>query len=65
MNAIVNKYLTGYKFMPQMHSRHPGFTYKSCATFTKNKEKITNLKKQVIQDIFTKTNYIKLAFNMI
>ena len=51
--------------MPQMHLRHPGFTYKSCATFTKNKEKITNLKKQVIQDIFTKTNYIKLAFNMI
>ena len=52
--------------MPKMHSRQPGLTYSAWESFTKNKERIKNLKKQEIQDIqFIKTNYIKLVFNMI
>ena len=28
-----------YKFMPEMHLRHPGFTYSACGPFTRNKER--------------------------
>ena len=51
--------------MPEMHLKQPGFTYSACGPFTKNKERIKNVKKQEIQDIFIKINYIKLVFNMI
>ena len=38
MNEIVNKFLlAGDKFMPEMHSRRPWFTYSPCGTFTKSK----------------------------
>ena len=41
MNDIRNKFLlAGDKFMPEMHLRHPGFTYSACGPFTKNKERI-------------------------
>ena len=41
MNEIINKFLlVGDKFMPEMHSRKPGFTYSACGRFTKNKERI-------------------------
>ena len=64
MNKIVKKSLLArYKFMPKMLLRQLGFTYDACGPFTKNEEK--KLKKQVIQDIFIKTNWIKLAFNMV
>ena len=66
MNEIVNKFLlAGDKSMPEMHLKQPGFTYSACGPFTKNKERIQNLKKQEIQTIFTKMNLIKLVFNMI
>ena len=66
MNEIVNKsLLAGDKFMPEMHLKQPGFTYSACGPFTKNKERIQNLKKQDIQAIFTKMNLIRLVFNMI
>ena len=40
MNEIINKcLLVGDKFMSEMHLKHPGFTYSSCGTFTKNTEK--------------------------
>ena len=59
MNEIVNKFLlAGDQFMPEMHLRKFGFTYSDCG---QQKE----LKKQEIQDIFIKTNKIKLVFNMI
>ena len=51
--------------MPEVHLKQPEFTYSACGPFTKNKERIQNLKKQVIQDIFTKMNYVKLVFNII
>ena len=66
MNEIVNKFLLAADtFMPEMHLKQPGFTYSACRTFTKNKQKIKNLKKHEIQTIFTKMNLIRLLFNMI
>ena len=57
MNEIVNTFLlAGDKFMPEMHLKQPGFTYSACRTFTKEKKEYKNLKKQEIQDIFTKKN---------
>ena len=65
MNNTVNKFLlAGDKFMPETHLRQPGFTYSACGPFTKLKERIKNLNKQVIRDIFIKMNLIKLVFNM-
>ena len=55
MNAIVNKLLlAGYKFMPEIHLRKTRFTYSASGPFTKNKEGIKKLKKQVIHDILSK-----------
>ena len=66
MNEIVNKFLlAGDKYMPEMHLKQLGFTNSACGPFTKNKERIQNLKKQEIQAIFIKMNLIKHAFNMI
>ena len=66
MNEIVNKFLlAGDKFMPEMHLRQPGFTYRAYGPFTKNKEELKNLRKQEIQAIFTKMSLIRLVFNMI
>ena len=50
--------------MTEMHLRQQGFTYSACGQFTKNKERIKHLKKQKIQDVFIKTNNIKLVFSM-
>ena len=45
MNYIINKFLlAGDKFMPEMHLRQPQFTYSSCRSFTKNKERIQKFK---------------------
>ena len=49
MNEIINKFLLAAdKFIPEMHLKQPGFTYSACGPFTKNKERIKNLKKQEI-----------------
>ena len=41
LNEIVNKFLLASdKFMPEMHSKQPGFTYSAHGPFTKNKERI-------------------------
>ena len=53
MNEIVNKFLlAGDKFVSEMHLRQPGFTYSTCGTFTKNKERIKKFKET------RDTNYI-------
>ena len=45
MNEIVNKFLlAGDKFMPEMHLKHPEFTYSAFGPFTKNKERIQEFK---------------------
>ena len=57
VNAIVDKLLlVGDKFMLEIHLKQPGLTYSACGPFTKNKERIKNLKKQEIQDILNKTD---------
>ena len=66
INEVVNRLLlVGDTFMPEIHLKQPGFTYSACGLFTKNKERIQNLKKQEILTIFTKTNLIRLVFNII
>ena len=41
MNEIVNKFLlAGDKFMPEIHLKQPGFTYRACGPFTRNKQRI-------------------------
>ena len=38
MNEIVSKFLLAdNKFMPEMHLKQPGFTYRACGPFTENK----------------------------
>ena len=57
MNEIVNKFLVaGNKFMPEMHLRQSAFTYCTCGSFTKNKERIQKFKETGDSDIFIKTN---------
>ena len=64
MNEIVNKFLlAGDTFMPKMHLKQLGFTYRAYGPFTKNKWRIQKFKE--IQNIFAKMNYIKLVFSMI
>ena len=66
MNNVINKFLlAGDKFMPEMHLRQPQFVYSACGPFTRHKERIKNLNKQVIRVIFIEMNLIKLVFNTI
>ena len=47
MNEIGNNFLlAGDSFMPEKSSRQPGFTYSTCGTFTKNKERIHKFKEK-------------------
>ena len=55
----------GDKFMLEIHLRQPGFIYSACGSFTGNNERIKNLEKQEILDVFINTNQIKLVFNLI
>ena len=66
MNNVINKFLlAGDKFIPEMHLRQPQFVYSACGPFTRHKERIKNLNKQVIRVIFIEMNLIKLVFNTI
>ena len=41
MNKIINKVLlTGDKFMPELHLKHPGFTYSACGPLIKHCKRI-------------------------
>ena len=63
---MVNTFLlTGDKCTPKIHLTQLGFTYSAYELSTKTKERIKKIKKQLIQDTFTKINLIKLAFSMI
>ena len=47
MNEIINKFfLTGDKFMAELHLKQPGFTYSDCKPFTKYRERIKKKKKK-------------------
>ena len=66
INNIVNKsLLAGNKFIPEMHLKQPGFTYRACRPFTKNKERIEKFVETGNTNYIYKNNLIKLIFNMI
>ena len=45
MNKIIKEFLgAGYKYVPEMHLKQPGFTYSACGPFTKSKERIKKIK---------------------
>ena len=55
MNEIVNKFfLAGDKFMPEMHLKQLGITYKLVDQLLKTKKEFKNLKKQEIRTILQK-----------
>ena len=63
MNEIVNKFLlAGDKFMPEMHLKQPGFTYRSCRPFTKNKERIQKFKETEDTSYIYKNELDKACF---
>ena len=43
MNKIINRFLGGDKFIPEMHLRKAELTYNACVPFTENKERIQKL----------------------
>ena len=48
MNKIINKFLlTGGKFMLEFYLKQPRFTYSACGPFTKHRERIQILEKQL------------------
>ena len=55
--------LAGNKFMSEMDSRQPEFIYSTCTCgpFTKNRERIQNLKKQEVQYIYIYQNKLDKA----
>ena len=63
MNEIVNKFLlTGDRFMPGMHLRQPGFTYRACGQFTKNKKRIQKFKETGDTKYISKNELDKACF---
>ena len=44
------------KFMTEMNLRQPGFTCSTCGHLQETNKEYKNLKKQVIHEIFMKTN---------
>ena len=63
MNEIVNKFLlVGDIFIPEMHIKQPGFTYKACAPFTRNRERIEKFMQIGNTDFFYKNELDKACF---
>ena len=54
--------LGGYKFMPEMHLKQPGFTYSACGPFTKSKERIENFMQTGNTDFIYKNELDKACF---
>ena len=63
MNQIVNKFLlVGDKFMPEMHLKQSGFTYRACGPFAKNKERIEKVMQTGNTDFIYKNELDKVCF---
>ena len=63
MNDIVNKFLFAKdKFMPEMDLKQPEFTYSTCGTLTKNKERIQKFMSTGNTDYIQKTDLDKACF---
>ena len=48
--------------MPEMHLRHPGFTYSACGPFTNNKERIQKFKETGDTNYIYKNELDKACF---
>ena len=45
MKELINKCsLSGDKYIPELHLKHPGFTYSACGPFTKHRKRIQKVK---------------------
>ena len=63
MNKTVNKFLlAGYKFMPEVHLKQPGFTFIACVLLTKNKERIKKIKRTGDTNYIYKNELDKACF---
>ena len=63
MNEILNKFLLlGDKFMTEMHLKQPGFTYRTCGTFTRNKKRIEKFMKTGDTDFIFRNELDKTCF---
>ena len=63
MNETEVKFLlAGDKFMPEMHSKQPGFTYSACGPFTKNKERIEKFMQTGNTDFIYRNELEKACF---
>ena len=51
--------------MPEMHLKHPDLLIVFEGHLLKRKNELKNLKKQEIQNIYTRTNHIRLVLGMI
>ena len=51
--------------MPEMHLKHPGFTYSACGPFTKNKERIEKFTQTGNTDFIYKNELDKAYFSII
>ena len=50
MKKNVNKLLlAGDKFTPELHQRQLGFTYSTCGSFTKHRERIKSFKETALK----------------
>ena len=59
----MNKFLlVGHKFMPEMHSKQPSFTYSVCGPFTKNKERIEKFMQTGNTDFIYKNELDEICF---
>ena len=63
MNKIVNTILlVGDQFMPEMHLKQPGFTYRTCGPFTKNKQRIEKFRQTGDTNFIYKNKLDKVCF---
>ena len=63
MNDIINKFLlVRDQFINEMHLRKPGFTYRACGPFTKNKGRIQKFKQTEDSRYIYKNELAKACF---
>ena len=63
MNEIVSKsLLVSDKFMPEMHLKQPGFSYRACGPFTRNKERIEKFMRTENIDFIYRNELDKACF---
>ena len=63
MNEIINTFLLeGDKFMPEMHLRQSGFTYKACDPFSKLKKRIKIFKERGFWGYIYQNKLVKAYF---